>query len=145
MPTRRSFISLRWQHARVPAEDITNWVEFPGDPEAGWLPRSYHKAGIILFDREKMDTARNEYGGEHAVAYALGSAVMYGISHEKEIFRQKKDDEANYAIAMGIGKGVLSAVPGIWTPDRGFFAPDVSARAEEIVLTDRIPVGIKQV
>jgi hypothetical protein len=124
-----AYVAMSWFPGKLATNSIDNWLTFYGDMDSSRLPSGYKRAGIISFDKEPIDDEQYFYGGRHAVAFALGSAVMIGLAHnpEAEIFGSEPGNDKRYATAMRIGKGTLQATVGIWSDKKGFLAPPSNA------------------
>jgi|GEM_PF-6813671 len=123
--------ALRWYNAGFPKNLIPNWQSTPGDPNSGLLPRNYASDLLISVDKDTIDGYMNRKGGQQAVVYALGSAVMVGVDPMRtRIFAEHPDDEDRYAIGMGIGRGRLWAAMGVRTFEGvTLVPPDVAGRS----------------
>jgi hypothetical protein len=115
-----SYTTTRWRHWGSSADSFGEWAHFNGIGMAGLTPRNYGAAAIVLVDREKMDQFVDHHDPEmqQAVAYRLGSAVMFGVSPEhNELLGLETPDAEDYSVAMRIGRGPLDAGVGLWSPN----------------------------
>src|ERR1019366_8818813 len=80
-PKIASYKSVLWFPGHIATSSIDKWVTFAGDRDAGHLPSQYKRAGVIIFERAPIDDEYRQSGGRHAVAFALGSAVMIGLAN----------------------------------------------------------------
>lgn len=154
--THAAYVPVRWRAATVSAADIAfetfsratpNYPEIAPGATAGRLPRNYGQVAVMAIDREQMDRRLQVGDGVSvpAVAYALGSAVMYGTGlGEKRLLGLESPDAETYQVAMRIGAEPLHAsigsaiVPGgalrgLYTPlediIRGEIMPEVELPA----------------
>jgi hypothetical protein len=102
--------SRRWWERVLPA--ASRAIKDVG----GNLPRNYPLAAIIRVDREAMDRLRGDRPPStryDATAYRLGSTSMVGYNSDRlGILGLEHSGDADYQIAMRIGKGPLDAVIG---------------------------------
>jgi hypothetical protein len=142
-PTQAPSSTLtRWRHARVPASDFKDWLEFPA--ASGNLPSSYSKAAILKVERKYVDVLTDLPDVQQAVAYRLGeTAVMLGYSKNSEqIFGIDPEDDNYYAVAMGIGKAGLRALPGVLLEKRTFISfPEHTVKGPVLAVPD-VPSSI---
>ncbi len=136
-----SHVSARWRHSSVPAAAITNWVSYAGIAESGRRPKDYPEAAILGISKEEVDAYAAEHGGQHAVAYVLGSRVIIGTMLEDEIFGVSEDGE-QYRVAMGIGKGVLQATAGLYLPHKRLWVPSAPIEDMGRMPADQVPVTV---
>lgn len=122
-PNVRSYTPVRWRHARMAVVADGDWAEFEAAPESGKTPRNYRMAAILNVDSQKLDRAQEYYGGTHAVAYALGTAIMVGVMPENKSFSTESEPDEAYAVAMRIGRGVLRATAGLWLSEGAIIVP----------------------
>lgn len=137
--------AITWRHARIPADSISNWVSYPGQDESGRLPPNYNEFGVLNIDKQLLQDYLFVHGGRHAVAYALGSTVMVGVTLKTHMFSIERDDDANLQVAMGIGKKVLNATAGILKWDNTFVTgPDLISEGPRMARQE-LPVSLTQV
>lgn len=138
-PTHEPF---RWRHARMSADSISDWVEFEGNKDSGWLPSEYLEAGILEIDRNRMNDVLCVHGGREAVAYKLGSTVMVGHSDKSPLFSRDPENSRNRQVAMCIGKETLAATVGVWTYRNEFIsAPAIVTKGNRIP-TRQVPTWV---
>jgi hypothetical protein len=139
-------VSVRWYHARMAAAKLENRQQFRGAKDAGHTPKGYPEVGIIAFSKREVDAQQEQFGGVHAVIYALGSTVMVGAKEEQEIFHELDDDPGYYQVAMGIGKKALIASAGLWSPDsRTLWSPTAFIEQRGIHPVSSITPGVAYV
>jgi len=112
-------IPLRWRHLPIDAAaSYGQWANFdPADRDAV-LPSKFKLAAIIRVDRATFDHDREwSPSSPQAIAYRLGTTVMFGVSkHNQDILGLAHDQAEDYEIAMGLGSGPLDAQVGIAVP-----------------------------
>jgi hypothetical protein len=94
---------------------VRDWAEFKGDPGAGSIPSRYRKAAVLTLDKTVQDERQKMRGGQHAVAFALGTAVMVGALPEGQTFGQDPEDDERYMVSLRIGRDALRATAGLWS------------------------------
>ncbi|HUC89887.1 MAG TPA: hypothetical protein VMR45_03725 [Patescibacteria group bacterium] len=144
-----SYTPIRWRHWGLSAGGYRGeWAHFDGVKTAGLTPRNYAAAAIVLVDREKIDQFADRHGPrvQQAVAYRLGSAVMFGVSPKHdEIFGLEAPEAEDYSVAMRIGRGPLDAGVGLWLPnryDRIFLPLENGVRPGPIMPIAEVPASI---
>jgi hypothetical protein len=133
---------VRWQYVPTAKADPNSryWFSFAGNEAAGSTPAGYTETAVFSFAKSMIAEQIAEYQGQEAVAYLVGkTAVMCGTLDEGELYGTDPDDISRAMIGMGIGKGVLRAMPGLLLHGNSFVgfptvAVEVSRRpAHEVV------------
>lgn len=145
-----SYKALRWRHLALPVGRVGGqWASYEGFRGSGVTPNKYGAAAIILVDRESMDAALRKHSADHAqqaVAYRLGSAVMVGTSTDHKLLGLEHEDDADYKVAMRIGKGPLDAQVAIETHYYGskrlFLPLDKGVRSGPIIAIPEVPPSV---
>lgn len=137
------FVPVRWHRLPLSATDL-DWVSADGHGKSGRLPKKYLRSAVISADVWSSDCSMSQSPLRPAVAYRLGSAVVVGVLDNENTFGVAPDDPNRDVVAMGIGKGVLDAAMGLWTPDREFI-PASDVRMDGTYPNQELPAYIPRV
>lgn len=132
------YVPVSWYLARNSVNALRGWEEIDGFEESGLRPAHYRRAAIMGIEQDVMDDLQVREGGEHALAYALGSAVM--VAALPDGFGYESDDPGRYKVADRVGKGMLLTVPGLWIADeRRIVTSEEALHVVRVVPTEEVP------
>lgn len=135
------YVQLGWDSAPIPEREL-QWQHFDRDPDAGPLPPSWKKVGLLATQSEALDEQRRMTGGQHAIAFRTSETAMQvgTLPEDQPFFTSKRGDGGRYVVGARIGNGDLDATLGLWLPDRQtFVAPAAGVTALGRVEIDALP------
>lgn len=138
-PSKQRF---RREHARIPADSISDWIEFEGNNKSGRFTGEEMEAGILKIDGLLLADLIAVRGGRQAIAYKRGSTVMVGYAEHSPLFSIDQQNENNRLVAVGIGRKALEITAGVWTWENQFATvPGIATKGPRMA-TGHVPTWV---
>lgn len=123
---------LGYHVASVMANQVSNWAEFPGNPQAGKRSKTHRQIGVVTVGESFGKEWENNPEAQPAILRTVGEAVLVGVlpRHVSEDMRYP------FTYGMRIGPDTLRTAPALMYPDKTMWVPsDGTFAAEEPVLS----------